>query len=117
LRIPEEREVDWRIRAQEPGEHELRFKMPGQDIVQKVIVSADGLAQISPLVSASDARDVLLNPSLNPLPDGSIVERISIDYPTNSIEIYKWHVHWLVIVFVLSMVFGFALKGLFRVEI
>jgi hypothetical protein len=31
--------------------------------------------------------------------------------------VYKWHVHWLVVVFVLSIVFGFALKGLFRVEI
>jgi hypothetical protein len=117
LRIPGEREVDWRIRAQEPGAHELKFKMPGQDVVQKVIVSGGGLTQISPLVSASDTRDMLLNPSLKPLPEGSIVERIRIDYPANSVEVYKWHVHWLVVVFVLSIVFGFALKGLFRVEI
>jgi len=117
LRIPEEREVDWRIRAQEPGAHELKFKMPGQDVSQNVIVSADGLAQISPMVSASDTRDVLLNPALKPLPEGSIVEHIKIDYPAKSIEIYKWHVHWLVVVFLLSIVFGFALKGLFRVEI
>jgi hypothetical protein len=117
LRIPDEREVDWRIRAQEPGAHELKFKMPGQDVVQKVIVSGDGLAQISPLVSASDTRDMLLNPALKPISEGSIVEWIRIDYPANSIGIYKWHVHWLVVVFVLSIVFGFALKGLFRVEI
>jgi hypothetical protein len=117
LRIPEEREVDWRIRAQEPGEHELKFKMPGQDAVQKIIVSEAGLAQISPLASASDTRDILLNPALEPLSEGSIVEWIRIDYPPNSIGIYKWHVHWLVIVFILSIVFGFALKGLFRVEI
>jgi len=117
LRIPEEREVDWRIRAQEPGAHELKFKMPGQDVSQNVIVSANGLAQISPMVSASDTRDVFLNPALKPLPKGSIVEHIKIDYPVKSIEIYKWHVHWLVVVFLLSIVFGFALKGLFRVEI
>ena len=117
LRIPDEREVDWRIRAVAPGAHELKFKMPGQDITRQVIVSKGGLAQISPLVSASDVKDILLNPSLKPLPDGSIVERLSIDYPANTIGIFKWHVHWLVVVFALSIVFGFALKGLFKVEI
>lgn len=117
LRIPEEREVDWRIRAQKPGTHELKFNVSGEDFIQKVMVSADDIAQTSPLVSASDVKSLLLNPALKPLPEGSLVERISIDYPANSIEIYKWHVHWLVVVFVLSIVFGFALKGLFRVEI
>lgn len=117
LRIPDNREVDWRIRAEAPGAHELKFRMPGQDITRKVIVSNNGLAQISPLVSASDTKDILLNPALKPLPGGSIVERLSIDYPANKIEIYKWHVHWLVVVFVLSIAFGFALKGLFKVEI
>ncbi|HVY55931.1 MAG TPA: hypothetical protein VHC46_09265, partial [Thermodesulfobacteriota bacterium] len=117
LRIPDEREVDWRIKAKEPGAHELKFKMPGQDVVQKIIVSADGLVRISPLVSASDTKDLLLNPSVMSLPHGSIVEELSIGYPANSVEIYKWHVHWLVVVLVLSIVFGFALKGLFRVEI
>ena len=117
LRIPDKREVDWRIRAHEPGAHELKFSLPGQDVKQKVIVSSGGLAPISPIVSASDTKDLLLNPSIKQLPHGSIVERLSIDYPENTIEIYKWHVHWLVVVLVLSIVFGFALKGLFRVEI
>lgn len=119
LRIPDRNEIDWRIRALENGDQVLTFNVPGDEIRQKVIVSERGLVQVSPLASASVSgfTDTLLNPALSPLPGDSPVERISIDYPAMSIEIYKWHVHWLVIVLVLSIVFGFALKGLFGVEI
>jgi uncharacterized membrane protein (DUF106 family) len=119
LRIPEQNEIDWRIRARETGDHDLTFNVPGEEIRQKVIVSEKGLVQVSRLASASASgfTDTLLNPALRHLPGDSQVEQIKIDYPAMSIEIYKWHVHWLVIVFVLSIVFGFALKGLFRVEI
>ena len=119
LRIPDQNEIDWRIRARETGDQDLTFNVPGEEIRQKVIVSEKGLVQVSPLASASASgfTDTLLNPALRHLPGDSQVEQIKIDYPAMSIEIYKWHVHWLVIVFVLSIVFGFALKGLFRVEI
>lgn len=119
LRIPDQNEIDWRIRARDTGDQYLTFNVQGGEIRQKVIVSEKGLVQVSPLASASASgfTDALLNPALRPLPGDSPVEQIRIDYPAMSIEIYKWHVHWLVIVFVLSIVFGFALKGLFRVEI
>lgn len=119
LRIPDQNEIDWRIRARDTGDQYLTFNVPGEEIRQKVIVSEKGLVQVSPLAaaSASGFTDTLLNPALRPLPGDSLVEQIRIDYPAMSIEIYKWHVHWLVIVFVLSIIFGFALKGMFRVEI
>ena len=119
LRIPDQNEIDWRIRAQEAGDQDLTFNVSGEEIRQKVVVSEKGLMQVSPFASASASgfRDTLLNPAQKPLPAGSRVEQIKIGYPANSIEIFKWHVHWLVVVFVLSIVFGFALKGLFRVEI
>ncbi len=119
LRIPDQNETDWRIRAREAGDRYLTFSLPGEEIRQKVVISETGLVQVSPLASASASgfTDTLLNPALMPLPEDSRVERIEIGYPAMSIEIYKWRVHWLIIVFVLSIAFGFALKGLFRVEI
>ena len=119
LRIPDQNEIDWRIRARETGDQYLTFNVPGEEIRQKVIVSEKGLVQVSPLASASASgfTDALLNPALRSLPGDSPVAEIRIDYPAMSIEIFKWHVHWLVIVFVLSIIFGFALKGMFRVEI
>ena len=119
LRIPDRNEIDWRIRAQKAGDRDLTFNVSGEEIRQKVVVTGQGLVQVTPFASASASgfRDALLNPAQTPLPSGSRVKQIKIGYPANSIEIYKWHVHWLVLVFVLSMVFGFTLKGLFRVEI
>jgi hypothetical protein len=117
LRIPDQKEIDWRIRAKEPGTHDLIFNLAGDEVRQKVIVSDKGLFQISPVASVSGIWNTLLNPAQKPLPKNSPAEQITIDYPAGSVGVLKWHVHWLVVVFVLSIVFGFALKGFFRVEI
>lgn len=117
LRIPSERQVDWRIRADTPGDHELMFNVDGQTLKQPVIVSDKGLMRVMPSVFDSGEWESVLNPVQKPLSGDPRVERIEVKYPSNSISIYHWHVHWLVVVLVLSIVFGFALKGLFRVEI
>lgn len=117
LRIPSERQVDWRIRADEPGDHEIKFNVDGQTLKQPVIVSDKGLMRVMPSVFESGYWESVLNPVQKPLSGDSRVERIEVKYPSNSIHIYNWHVHWLVVVLVLSIVFGFALKGLFKVEL
>lgn len=117
LRIPNQKEIDWRIRAKEIGTHDLTFNVSGEEIRQKVMVSEKGLSQISPVASASGIWNALLNPAQEPLPENSQAEEIRINYPAGSVGVFKWHVHWLVVVFALSIVFGFALKGLFKVEI
>lgn len=117
LRIPSERQVDWRIRADEPGDHEIMFNLDGQSLKQPVIVSEKGLTRVMPSVFESGDWESVLNPVQKPLSGDSRVERIEVKYPSNSINIYNWHVHWLVVVLVLSIVFGYALKGLFKVEI
>ena len=43
--------------------------------------------------------------------------REHVDYKRNSIDVFKWRLDWLVILFVLSIVFAFGMKGLFEVEI
>ena len=117
LRIPSARQVDWRIRADEPGNHELMFNLDGQTLKQPVIVSDKGLMRVMPSVFESGDWESVLNPVQKPLSGQSRVERIEVKYPSNSISIYNWHVHWLVVVLVLSIIFGFALKGMFRVDI
>ena len=68
LRIPDQNEIDWRIRAQETGDQDLTFNVSGEEIRQKVIVSEKGLVQVSPLASASASgfTDTLLNPAQTP---------------------------------------------------
>lgn len=116
LRIPEEREVSWRIRATEAGEHNLVFNLDGRKFQKGVTVSDGQLNRVTPVV-ASGFWDTFLNPGEKPLEKSSSVKRIEINYPSRDIGILGWDIHWLVVFFVLSIVFGFAFKGLLEVEI
>jgi len=55
----------------------------------------------------------------NPLDTNSMNKRVRehVDYKRNSIGVFKWRLDWLVILFELSIVFAFGMKGLFEVEI
>jgi uncharacterized membrane protein (DUF106 family) len=117
LRIHSENEVDWRILVNELGEHKLIFNVLGHTFQKGVIVSNGRLVRVSPRVVASNLWDTLLNPGEESIVKNSLVKQIEIDYPSRSIGIFGWKIHWLVVFFVLSIVFGFAFKGLLGVEI
>ena len=116
LRIPMENEVDWRIRANEPGEHNLRFAMNDSVFEKKITVTEGRLDRVN-RVAASGFWDSLLYPTNESIGKSPILERIEVTYPSRSIEILGWPIHWLVVFFVLSIVFGYAFKGFFKVEI
>lgn len=115
LRMPNEKEINWRIRAYESGEHNLIFDISGDKFRKSVIVSNGELRRVSPIV-ASSLWDTFLNPGEEPIAENFLVKRIEVDYPPRSIEIFGWEFHWLLVFFILTMIFGFALKGLLRVD-
>jgi uncharacterized membrane protein (DUF106 family) len=116
LRIPRENEVDWRIRANEPGEHTLRFTVDGNIFDKKITVTEGRLDRVNRVV-ASGFWDSLLHPANESIGKSPMMEKVEVNYPSRSIEIFGWQLHWLVVFFVLSIVFGFAFKGFFKVEI
>jgi hypothetical protein len=117
LRIPAAREVDWKIRAESPGEHYLLVKLKGMEIAKSVTVSAGGLARVSMVRPSSDFWGVALHPGESPIPKDDPVREISLNYPSRSIDVFGWKLHWLLVFFVFSTLSGFLFKGLFRVEI
>lgn len=116
LRIPTEKEVSWRVRANEIGEHDLRFNVSGNTFDKRIIVSDGQLTRVSRVV-ASGFWDTFLNPGEEPIAKNSFMNKIEVDYPSRSIGVFGWQVHWLVVFFILSIVFGFVFKGLLKVEI
>lgn len=68
-------------------------------------------------VSTPNFWTSLLNPGQKPLAEDGSVKEIQIDYKRSSFSVFKWRVDWIVIIFVLSIVFSFGMKGLFKVEI
>lgn len=116
LRIEEEGEVNWRIRADEAGLHLLTFDIDGRTIEKSVTVDRTAPAKVATLRSGK-FLDLFLVPGEKPMPKDAPVESIKVVHPSYSLPLFGGGVNWLVAFFVLSLVFGFALKGVFKVEI
>ena len=116
LRIPDKDRIFWRIRAFEPGEWEIGFHLQDRDVSKKIIVGADHATMASRRVKSS-SLSAFLYPSESTLPGDSFLKEISIQYPHKRLTLSGMGVHWLVFFFIVSVVTGFALKGIFKVEI
>jgi uncharacterized membrane protein (DUF106 family) len=117
LRIEQDREVDWRIRAQEAGQFNITIKMGGQSVSKAVIIAGSRLSRISPLRVKRSLWGEFLNPGEKPLTASSPVKSIEVTYPARRMNLLGVRLHWLIAYFALSIIFGFALKRPFRVEI
>lgn len=116
LRIPSLGEVDWRIGAERPGRYALTLVV-GDQRIEKQVVVADSNVRVSPQRVGSSLWAVMMNPGERPLPEGSAVRAVAVQYKPAALPFFRWNIHWLVAFFILSIAFGFALKGVFRVEV
>ncbi len=117
LRIEEEREIDWRLRAKEQGAYNLVLMIDGEKIQKTIAVEQKPLSKISAIRVGKNFLAQVLNPGEAPLPSNSPLKSIQILYPTKGMNFFGLHVHWLIVYFVLAIIFGFAFKGVFKVEI
>jgi uncharacterized membrane protein (DUF106 family) len=117
LRIEQETEVDWRIRPQEAGEFNVTLEMGVHDVGKTVLVGGRRLSRISPLRVKHSLWDEFLNPGEKPLPAALPIKSVEVTYPPRRLNFLGIRLHWLIAYFALSIVFGFALKRPFKVEI
>jgi hypothetical protein len=117
VRVTSLMEVSWRIRATEPGRHQLLVQAGGEDSVVKEIVVGEGWGKTSSLRTGKSIVDKLLWPGEAPTPSASAIQSIEVIYPTLPIWVFGWDLNWLFVFFVLSLVFGYAFKGALGVEI
>jgi hypothetical protein len=59
----------------------------------------------------------LFNPGEVPFTGNLPLKSIEVLYPNKNMNLCGWHIHWLIAYFALSIIFGFAFKGIFKVEI
>lgn len=116
LRIPEKAEVSWRIRMEKEGSFDLHVVNDGRQFEKRLYVS-NALTALSPSRERASFSAALFNPAEATLPAGASVEAIMITYPKRELSFWGITAHWLVGFFILSLVAGFALKGVFGVEI
>jgi hypothetical protein len=110
LWIPEQRELSWRIRAERAGSYELRLTVAGATEAKSLVVS-EAVVRRSPVRVSSRLLDQLLYPAEPPLHETSPIRAIRVGYPQRELEILGWSMHWMIVFFLLSIVFAFALRG------
>jgi hypothetical protein len=82
-----------------------------------VAVGGGPMTRVSALASRGSIWKRVLYPGEPPLPGGTAVRSVEILYPAKSLRAFGFGVHWLVAYLILSIAFGFAFKGVFKVEI
>ena len=117
VRIPDLHEVVWRVKALAPGTGRLLLRTGGRTIEKSVTVGGGPMAKVSALASRGSISKRVLYPGEAPLPAGTSVRSVEILYPAKILRAFGLGVHWLVAYLILSIAFGFAFKGVFKVEI
>lgn len=116
VRMPDAREVAWRVRGVAPGRFDL-VVTTGNDAVAKKMAVGGRPEGVCSLRTGAHWLTNLLYPGEAPIPGPSAIESIQILYPELDISLFDWSMNWLILFFVLSLVFGFALKGALGVHI
>ncbi|MDE2849295.1 MAG: hypothetical protein OYL92_03660 [Acidobacteriota bacterium] len=120
--VPSLRQVVWRLRADEPGRHELVVRVDGGEFTKSLFVAdpEGGASWVrrSPTRRRAAILDQLLYPAEPSLPRGGPIERIDVQYGTAAISFFGlFDVHWLIAFLILSLAFAFALRNRFGVTL
>lgn len=115
--IPSLGEMAWRLTAEASGDYELEIQN-GTASATKTVRVRDNVVRRSPNRVRGFLNE-LLYPAEPALPRDGPIESITVTYPEAevSVGVFGLEMHWMIIYFVLSMVFAFALRGPFGVTI
>jgi hypothetical protein len=116
VRIPELKEICWRVQGVAPGRFDLTVS-GGQEKVTKQAAVGGRFEGVSSVRTGEGWLTSLLYPGESPIPSHSAIASIEILYPKLDILVWGKHVNWLILFLVVSLVFGYAFKGLLGVQI
>lgn len=110
------REIDYRLKVNEKGNHTVKLLVSGQEQID-LRVFADALrnTRLNPVESARFSS-TFLHPGLGSLKPGSGIEKIEVQYPVAYIGFLGWKAYWIWPFLILMFIFAFALKPFVKVE-
>lgn len=109
-------ELAWALKAEKEVVGVLKITAAGTTLEKEIAVS-NSLAQVSPQRLRDGFWLRLYYPYESALPAGSPITEVRItNYPNRQIKILGVEMHWIIILLVASILFGFALKKPFKVE-
>jgi hypothetical protein len=114
--VKPESQLLWRLVADREGEYELGLHVAGAHLTKTVRVTPRAV-RLSPVRVDRGFVSQLLYPAEPPLPAGSPVRAVHLSYPEREVSVLGHGMNWMIPFFVLSIVFAFALRGVFKVTI
>lgn len=114
--VKAERQLLWRLVAEREGDYELGLEVEGARLTKTVRVTPKTV-RLSPVRVDSGFLSQLLYPAEPPLPSGSPVRAIHLSYTDREVSVLGHGMHWMIPFFALSIIFAFALRGVFKVTI
>lgn len=118
VRVPEKREISWRLQALKNGEYPVTVTVDGDSVSHTVFIGNDSRFRKMSAVTTGDQWNQLWHPANPPVAGDSAVQEVSVHYAEAKFKLLGWlEMHWVIAFFLLSLIFGFALKGVFGVEI
>jgi uncharacterized membrane protein (DUF106 family) len=116
VHIPAENEIVWRLAGSKEGKYEMKIAAGGQTATKAVCVGSD-LPRISTVRLRGQFWERMFSSAEPALPENSLIQSISINYPDRNIEIAGYGMNWIWLFFILSMVAGFIFKELLGIQI
>lgn len=114
--IPTQAQLLWRLVAERDGDYELGLEVDGSRVGKSLRVTPLTV-RLSPERVGSGFLSQLLYPAEPPLPSAGPVRAIRLSYPEREVEVLGHGMHWMIPFFALSILFAFALRGVFKVTI
>jgi hypothetical protein len=116
VRSSAERQVFWRIRADQLGTHDIDIEV--YDKNYRVPVRAErSNATVGHVRAARSWSNALLFPSLPRIPADSPIKKVELRYPRATYPLLVWKTHWMVVFIVFSFIGALIPKFLFGIQI
>lgn len=111
-------EAVWRIEGIAEGLHTLTVSWKDGEVSKDILIGSNRIQKISPKKShVSSFSEAFFSPGEPPLSGDNGVIGVFVNYPEVEVNFLGFEMHWIIIFFLLSIIAGFALKGVFGVEI
>jgi hypothetical protein len=120
VRIPDQHQVVWGVRAAAPGKDHVTLRLPGSDATdtaaQKSADAGPGLYILSGR-RVSSLWNWLIYPGEKLLPRNNVFRWIEIQYPDAEVSLFGFGIPWIVWFVLVSWITAFALRKPFGVII
>ncbi len=117
VRIIDEGEVSWRLKVTGPVREPLVVQVNGERYQKQIVAGKKQLTRVSTVRVKRNLWQELLYAGERPLPADSLLTRIELAFQPRRLNLLGAGLHWLLAYFLLSIILGLSLKGLFKVEI